>query len=173
MGIQYRLGQCAECFANGKEGEVYIVNRKHMLCQYHNQIRLSLAKPKKKLSNNIAKNRSSKTFDFCTEWGFTKEIEMFVWIYRNRPHISQISGKPITLSPICFLHVLAKGLGQYPHYRFNPNNIILGTAEEHDLIDAGDSDQRARYKKNNPQADFEGYYKLREKLRVEYRDRFG
>lgn len=59
---------------------------------------------------------------------------MFNWIWENRSHVSEISGKPLypkghSLWHFQFLHVLSKGA--YPSYKLNPDNILLGTPEEH------------------------------------------
>lgn len=63
-----------------------------------------------------------------------REVDMFRDIYIDRPHVSQLSGLPL-LPPghyqffWQFLHVLPKG--SYPHYKLNPENILLGLPEEH------------------------------------------
>ena len=60
----------------------------------------------------------------------TGELQMFKEIWEERPHVSELSGKP--LLPIGhfqwhwqFLHVLPKG--SYPHYKLKKENIVLGT----------------------------------------------
>lgn len=58
-----------------------------------------------------------------------------MWLWENRPHVSELSGKPL-LHPNNskfiwqFLHVLPKG--SYPKYKFNPENILLALPEEHE-----------------------------------------
>lgn len=66
---------------------------------------------------------------------YKNQKEMFLDIWENRPHISEISGEP--LLPINhskwyfqFMHILAKG--HYPSYKLNPDNIMLGLPEEHE-----------------------------------------
>lgn len=65
---------------------------------------------------------------------FKNKKEMFLWIWENRPHVSELSGKPL-LYPnhpqwyFQFLHVL--NVGRYKHWEFNPDNILLGLPEEH------------------------------------------
>jgi hypothetical protein len=60
--------------------------------------------------------------------------ELFDYIWSVRPHVSELSGKP--LLPVGnmrwhhqFLHVLGKGT--YPKWRLNPENIMLALPEEH------------------------------------------
>lgn len=60
---------------------------------------------------------------------------MFLEIWEDRPHLSEVSGKP--LHPVGhwqwhwqFAHVLGKG--SYPKYKLNPENIMLMLPEEHE-----------------------------------------
>lgn len=60
---------------------------------------------------------------------------MFEYVWETRPHISELSGKPLLPKGNFkwhwqFLHVLPKG--SYPSYRLNPDNIMLGLPEEHE-----------------------------------------
>lgn len=69
---------------------------------------------------------------------FKNQLKMFNWIWENRPHFSQLSGKPLLPKGHFkwhwqFLHVLPKG--SYPKYKLNPDNILLGLPEEHDRQD--------------------------------------
>jgi len=55
-------------------------------------------------------------------------------IWNSRPHVSELSGKPLLQIGnyywhYQFLHILPKG--SYPEYKLNPDNILLGTPEEH------------------------------------------
>lgn len=65
---------------------------------------------------------------------FRNQKEMFDWIWENRPHISELTGKQ--LLPLGnftwhhqFAHILPKGT--YPKWRLNPDNIMLVRPEEH------------------------------------------
>ena len=94
---------------------------------------------------------------------------MYVWIWQNRAHVSYFTGKPITtFSPANFVHVLPKRIDSYPHYRLNPNAVVLGTLEEHKLIDEGTDEARASYKKENPNYQIEAFYNKQRKLMDQY-----
>ena len=65
---------------------------------------------------------------------FKTKKELYEYIWNNRPHVSEVSGLPL-LYPNHFqfhwqfAHVLNHG--RYPHYKFNPDNIMLMLPEEH------------------------------------------
>jgi hypothetical protein len=66
---------------------------------------------------------------------FKNQKEMFEWIWENRPHVSEVSGKllPPKNHPQwhwCFAHLLPKGA--YPAYRLREDNIMLMLPEEHE-----------------------------------------
>lgn len=168
--MNYKFDKCSECVAEGNSNNTPIVNRRHMLCAKHNRIRLDLQQGKK--PGNASYNRFSKTFEYCTEWGFKKEMDMYVHIWNTRPHVSWLTGRPVQFHPACFLHVLAKGLNKYPHYRLNPDNVILGTRHEHHLIDNGTSVQIEKYKKENPNFAIEAFDMKKQKLKTEYLSKY-
>jgi hypothetical protein len=60
-----------------------------------------------------------------------KMRELFMEIWRERPHYSQVSGKWLGKEPssIFFDHLLVKEL--YPQFKFEKENILLVTADEH------------------------------------------
>lgn len=65
---------------------------------------------------------------------FKNQTEMFNWIWENRPHKSEISGKPLHRKGHLmwhwqFAHILGKQA--YPGYKLNPDNIMLMLPEEH------------------------------------------
>lgn len=69
---------------------------------------------------------------------FKNQADMFRWIWDNRPHFSEISGKPLLPQGnskwhFQFMHILAKGI--YPKWKCNPENIMLGLPEEHERQD--------------------------------------
>jgi len=64
----------------------------------------------------------------------SNQKELFAYIWSVRDHVSELSGKP--LLPVGhfqhhwqYLHVLPKGT--YPHFRLNPENILLALPDEH------------------------------------------
>ena len=117
----------------------------------------------------MKKRRFSETFPYDTRWGFTTEMEVYEHIWLERPHASFISGQPISRpSPKNFLHVLPKALDKYPHFRLNPDNIILGTWDEHDLLDAGTEAKRSDYP-----GDWNAVRLLEEQLKQEYETLYG
>ena len=65
---------------------------------------------------------------------FKDQKSLFDHIWETRPHVSEISGKPLVSKNHMmyhwqFAHILPKGA--YPKYRLNPENIMLMTWEEH------------------------------------------
>ena len=117
----------------------------------------------------MKRNRFSQTYNYPTLWGYHEESLMFSSIWNERPHVSFISGVPITNpGPENFAHVLAKGLNQYPNFRFNPENVVLVTYEEHFIIDSGSQHSREMYCKRVGSADFSAFELLKSKLVREY-----
>ena len=88
----------------------------------------------------------------------TGELELFKKIWEERPHVSEVSGKPLgNFKPMYFSHVLTKGA--YPGFRLNKDNIVLKTEHEHQLWEFGTREQRDEYdKKNNAK-----FYQIEEK----------
>ena len=163
--IQYKRGICENC---GKER--YIVNRRHYLCQECNHDRLHGRDVKGK---PIKKRRYNEKFPYSTAWGFTSEKEMFKHIWDTRPHKSELSGIKIPEPKAHnFLHVLPKGLNKYPHFRFNPYNIVLGTMKEHHLFDNGTDRQRREYEKSVGMEFWDSLYEMAERFKREYKDEF-
>lgn len=64
---------------------------------------------------------------------FKNKIALFRHVWETRPHVSELSGKPL-LPPghwqhhWQYLHVLG---GNYPHYKLESRNVLLGLPEEH------------------------------------------
>ena len=66
---------------------------------------------------------------------FKNQTELFAYIWETRPHISEVSGKPLlypgsTKYHWQFAHILAKG--HFPSYKLNPDNIMLMLPDEHE-----------------------------------------
>jgi hypothetical protein len=64
-----------------------------------------------------------------------KTIQFFLLIWKKRPHKSEVSGKTIygEILSIYFHHILPKD--KYPEAKFDEENIILLTFEEHDNVE--------------------------------------
>lgn len=66
---------------------------------------------------------------------FKDQKELFDYVWQTRKHISELSGKPLLPKTNYqwhwqMLHILPKGT--FPHYKLNPDNIILALPDEHD-----------------------------------------
>ena len=72
----------------------------------------------------------------------------------------------------CFAHVLAKGLNQYPYFKYYARNIVLLTPGEHALLDQGTEEARISYALDVKSADWQRLYDLREDLKEEYKKVF-
>jgi len=101
----------------------------------------------------------------------TGELDVFKEIWAERPHRSEISGRALDkyegteFFPNIFLHILDKK--NWPKYRLNKDNIMLGTPWEHMLVDQGTRDQRRKYELEI-EGSFQLFYVKRERLKEEY-----
>lgn len=69
-----------------------------------------------------------------------KELDMFIEIWKERPHYSEVSGEPLgSFNVAYFSHILSKGA--YPEHRLNKENIMLKTINEHMEWETGDRDK--------------------------------
>lgn len=66
---------------------------------------------------------------------FTNQQELFRWVWDNRAHRSEVSGKPLgdTMNAWFFAHILPKSI--YGLYKLKAFNIVLLTEDEHTLYD--------------------------------------
>lgn len=109
--------------------------------------------------------KGSKKCDLCG-WKKKEEkpmsdSEFFRKIWNERPHFSEVSGKPLgdEMNSWFFSHVLTK---QYKYFRHYDKNIVLCTPDEHQQWEFGDrSDPKWEFKKV-----------LAETLRREYYQKF-
>lgn len=95
----------------------------------------------------------------------TGEAELFLEIWNERPHVSQISGEPLgdEAHTYMFMHILSKK--NYSRLRLDKNNIWLGTFDEHYILDHGTMADIERHPAR------EGFMKLlakREEMKIEY-----
>jgi len=110
-------------------------------------------KPRKPLKATSGFTKSVKKED-----PIRKNIEMkdlFLQIWKDRPHKSEISGLPLGSEPLStfFHHILPKN--KYPESSLDEENIILLTWEEHDQVE----NDTTRYEEVN---------KRREQLKKKY-----
>lgn len=97
----------------------------------------------------------------------TGELKIFEEIWKERSHVSFLSGKPLGYFSVSFFaHVLAKG--RYPRLRLEKSNIILLTPFEHHLFDMGTRDLREKYGEEEG-CNWEKVYSLVEKSKYENR----
>lgn len=129
------------------------------LCRYHQYLRTD-KKPK-------TLNKTHKK---------TGELDLFnqIWLERTQSdgsHRSEISGKRLDqyyntmFFPSLFMHVLPKKL--YSRYRLEKRNVVLGTPQEHFLIDQGTEAQRKEYEQEN-NCSFDIFYEKQQTLKQEY-----
>lgn len=61
--------------------------------------------------------------------------ELFVSIWRKKPHRSEVSGKYLGKEPLSvfFHHILPKE--KYPQAMFDEENIVILTLEEHEQVE--------------------------------------
>lgn len=66
----------------------------------------------------------------------TGEKEVFKKIWEERGPYSQVSGVFLGEFNHCFFaHILPKAKNKYPHFKLNPENIVLMTLKEHHDFD--------------------------------------
>jgi len=142
-------------------------------CKIHQFLRSDIVRTiKKKSIKERNKCLSKNKYDFDVfQWGFKSELSMFRWIWKNRPHRSEISRRDLmkvnhSLFLNMFAHILPKK--QYPLFRYNPNNIMQLAPIEHTLIDKGTEKGRENYKKEYPKTDFSIFYNKKKELLKSY-----
>ena len=97
-------------------------------CKFHQYLRQEKNKPIVSTSISSYKEKHIKP-----KRSNTGELELFKEVWNERPHVSEISGKPIHIFDInCFHHILTKGA--YPEHRLNKDNIIILTRAEHNDV---------------------------------------
>lgn len=96
----------------------------------------------------------------------TGELNLFKEIWGERPHISQLTGRPLKYFDVkYFAHIIAKS--KWEVGRLLKSNILILHPEEHNLLDQGTQKQRDEYaKKWN--CDWNFIEELKQKL-YEYR----
>lgn len=132
-----------------------VLNRKYRLCEECNSKRLQsvrtpVIKPKKDLQ--VVKKKVEVDLD----------REVFLEIWKERPHISEVSGLPLGdfFSSIYCSHILTKGA--YGRMRRVKENIKLVTPEEHQEWEFGDREKLREDQK------WEWVFKKEEELKQRY-----
>lgn len=106
-----------------------------------------------------------------------------LWILGNkRSFVSKLFLREFMNTPFfynCFAHVLAKGLNQYPYFKYYARNIVLLTPGEHALWDQGTEEARISYAlemeektKGKAKVDWDRLKALRDDLKAEYKKVF-
>ena len=94
----------------------------------------------------------------------TAQKDLFLKIWNERPHYSELSGKYLGEEPNSwfFAHILSKGAA--PNLKYDPRNIMLVTKEEH-----WELDQNTHKAKENPL--YAPYFERAEQLKGERGDK--
>jgi hypothetical protein len=106
-------------------------------------------------------------------------IELYYQIMYDRPNYSEISGKPLgqylsksTFFFSCFAHIIPKSGPstiavpkdiKKTFLKFNEDNVMLVTPEEHHLIDHGTEEGRAKYEQEYG-CSFNVFFEKKERL---------
>lgn len=90
------------------------------------------------------------------------QIELFQEIWNERDHVSELSGKYLgdEMNSWFFAHILSKGSN--PQLKFNKENIMLVTQEEHWQLD-----QNTHLAKQDPL--YKPFFDKAEELKIKYR----
>lgn len=166
--IPYK-GICEDCLVESEEAgdiceEKWIMNKRPPLCKYHKQ------KRKNGTKNNIQSTRSrtngSKKNNIRHSRISEKELFNTIWTDEEpNGRRSFVTGKPLPDihrgRAWYFSHILPKGKGRYPMFKYYRKNVVLKTLEEHTLW------EYHKYKiKDNPL--WSHVFQLKEELEQEY-----
>ena len=141
-------------------------------CKRHQHKRSDLRRLQPRSTKNNTNHSSGENNGFKRgiqqSFGFKTQKEMFELVWANREHKCQFTGEDLNKVPKwqwhwCFLHVLPKG--QYPLWKLNPHNIILGWPEFHVAADNFTEEERTKH----PTWNFDGWFGLQDKLKQEYK----
>lgn len=116
--IKVKFKPCVECVKQGDERDKAMANNSLSLCLYHNNKRKG---SKKGLTT--AKHGQGQGY-----------MKMYMEIWNERPHVSEISGLPIKeFNVSCFMHTLNKNT--YKALRHDKRNVFLVLESEHHQYD--------------------------------------
>ena len=166
--IPYK-GICEDCLKESKKRgdkceEKWIVNKRPPLCNYHK------LKRKNGSNSNVQRKRGrvsvSKKNNLRHNGGSEKELFNKIWTDREpNERRSFVTGMRLpdiyNARAWYFSHILPKGKGRYPMFKYYEKNIVLKTLEEHELW------ENHKYKlRTHP--DWGPVFHLEEELKQEY-----
>lgn len=135
MFVVYICRTMKKCQSEGCNNNVF--SNKYCLRHQNERTDPKYLKSKEPKPKTPIKKVSAK--EIIRKKGVT-EINVFLEIWAERPHVSELSGLPLPYKPDNtaqwvkqFLHVLNKL--RFPSLRLDKRNIMLGTPEEHDHQD--------------------------------------
>jgi len=149
-------------------------------CSYSNCTNPSWSKDKKtglgycKNHQGARTDLKGKRTSFTNTRKSTGEMQVFVNIWNKRPHISFVTGEPITFfDPSNFAHVLPKRKGAYPEFMLNEENIVLldHSKGEHGAWDNNDIGLNKSDLQFLPE--WKVMFELEAELKAEYKERYG
>jgi hypothetical protein len=119
---------------------------------------------KKKIEYLTKKKMKEGFKGFAGKRKATGELKIFVEIWNEREHVSEINGEEIPHFDIrCFSHILPKSL--YPSFRLDKRNIVLKTPDQH--LRWGEHKWTLKGLK-----EWEWVFMLERKLKREYNEKF-
>lgn len=109
----------------------------------------------------VKEDKKKKPYKYIPE--NTGQAKLFKEIALERPHKSFIDDENIyPLTAINFIHVLAKGLNQYPLFKKYKKNIVLGTETQHTNWDKGEREELRK------KPEWNKMFTLEQELKEEY-----
>lgn len=88
----------------------------------------------------------------------TGEKEVFLQIWNERPHVSQVSGDPLGEEPNVWFFAHLLGKKAYPKFRLKKQAIYLMTPDEHYEYDHGSPEG----------SEWDKVFELKDQLKIEY-----
>lgn len=110
-------------------------------------------KPYKGLKRTALKKKFNKP---------TGEKDLFLEIWNERPHVSEINGDPLGETPHVYFFMHVVGKKAYPNFRLKKKNIKLATFDQHYYYDNG-----GPCPDPNPK-DWDKIHELADELKIEY-----
>lgn len=139
-------------------------------CKYHQYKRTDNRQGRSK-QRSIKKHATAPggalSSDIRAQWGFKSQAVLFKHIWDTRSHYCIFTNQSLRTIPDskkhwCCAHVLPKGL--YPHFKLNPQNIVLALPEFHTAVDNFTEDEREKH----PDWDFNLFFSLQSAMKKKY-----